>query len=143
MLCIMFQPFIECSSTAWTTRRCRPRLSTPGHPACRATLVPERADFVESDAPAADKIHAFLARAVEATGSDAPAAAGALVPWICNALLPNHFVKAYGRDFMDFVRHKQAQGVTPLEIAADLQAAMERFGAIANDDDEGMTPSRP
>ena len=37
--------------------------------------------------------------------------AGALVPWICDALLSNHSVKAYGRDLIDFVRHMQAQGV--------------------------------
>ena len=42
-----------------------------------------------------------------------------MVPWICDALLSNHSVKAYGRDFMDFVRHMQAQGVTPLEVTAD------------------------
>ena len=41
------------------------------------------------------------------------------MPWICDALLSNHSVKAYGRDFMDFVRHMQAQGVTPLEVTAD------------------------
>ena len=51
--------------------------------------------------------------ALEATGSDAPTTAGALVPWICDALLSNHSVKAYGRDLMDFLRHMQAQGVTP------------------------------
>ena len=49
----------------------------------------------------------------------AASVAGALVPWICDALLSNHSVKAYGRDFMDFVRHMQAQGVTPLEVTAD------------------------
>jgi len=43
----------------------------------------------------------------------------ALVPWICDALLSNHAVRAYGRDFMDFVRHMQAQGVTTLEVTAD------------------------
>ena len=41
------------------------------------------------------------------------------MPWICDALLSNHSVKAYGRDFMDFVRHMQAQGVAPLEVTAD------------------------
>ncbi len=41
------------------------------------------------------------------------------MPWICDALLSNHSVKAYGRDFMDFVRHMQAQGVTPLDVTAD------------------------
>jgi hypothetical protein len=34
---------------------------------------------------------------------------------------------------MDLVRHMQARGVTPLEIAADLQAARELFGASANE----------
>ena len=80
----------------------------------RPPLVPERSDFLEGDAPAADKVEAFLARALEATGSDAPTTAGALVPWICDALLSNHSVKAYGRDLMDFLRHMQAQGVDPL-----------------------------
>ena len=49
----------------------------------------------------------------------APSPAQALVPWICDALLSNHSVKAYGRDLMDFLRHMQAQGVTPLEVTAD------------------------
>ena len=91
---------------------CLPTL--PPAPA-RAPLVPERTDFLEGDAPAAAKIEAFLAQALEATGSDAPTTAGALVPWICDALLSNHSVKAYGRDLMDFLRHMQAQGVTPLD----------------------------
>ena len=77
----------------------------------RTPLLPERSDFLEGDAPAAAKVEAFLARALEATGSDAPTTAGALVPWICDALLSNHSVKAYGRDLMDFLRHMQAQGV--------------------------------
>ena len=83
----------------------------------RPPLVPERSDFFEGDAPAADKVEAFLANALEASGSASVAAA--LVPWICDALLSNHSVKAYGRDFMDFVRRMQAQGVTPLEVTAD------------------------
>src|SRR3954451_5605385 len=85
----------------------------------RAPLVPERSDFLEGDAPAAEKVEAFLANALAATGGDAPTTAGALVPWICDALLSNHSVKAYGRDLMDFLRHMQAQGVTPLEVTAD------------------------
>ncbi len=90
----------------------------PSAPA-RAALVPERSDFLEGDSPAADRVEAFLARALEATGGDAPTTAGALVPWICDALLSNHSVKAYGRDLMDFLRHMQARGVTPLEVTAD------------------------
>src|SRR5438874_7072173 len=85
----------------------------------RAPLVPERTDFLEGDAPAASRVEAFLARALEATGGDAPTTAGALVPWICDALLSNHSVKAYGRDLTDFVRSMQAQGVDPLHVTAD------------------------
>jgi site-specific recombinase XerD len=85
----------------------------------RVPLVPERSDFLEGDAPAAGKVEAFLARALGATGGDAPTTAGALVPWICDALLSNHSVKAYGRDLMDFLRHMQAQGVDPLDVTAD------------------------
>src|SRR5262249_12814957 len=85
----------------------------------RGPLVPERRDCLEGDSPAADKVATFLARALEATGTDAPTTAGALVPWICDALSSNHSVKAYGRDLMDFVRHMQAQGVDPLHVTAD------------------------
>ncbi len=52
----------------------------------RVPLVPERSDFLDGDAPAADKVEAFLANALAATGGDAPTTAGALVPWICDAL---------------------------------------------------------
>src|SRR5436309_8945177 len=85
----------------------------------RIPLVPERSDFLEGDAPAADKVEAFLAQALAATGTEAPTTAGALVPWICDALLSNHSVKAYGRDLLDFLRHMQAQGVDPLHVTAD------------------------
>ncbi len=97
-----------------------PALPVPaGKPSsARSPLVPENSDFFEGDAPAADRVQAFLANALEASGGSATVA-GALVPWICDALLSNHSVKAYGRDFMDFVRHMQAQGVTPLEVTAD------------------------
>jgi site-specific recombinase XerD len=81
--------------------------------------VPERSDFLEGDVPAADKVAAFLTRALEATDGDAPAITAALVPWVCDALQSNHSVKAYCRDLTDFFRHMQAQGVTPLEVTAD------------------------
>jgi hypothetical protein len=82
-------------------------------------LVPERSDFLEADAPAAEKVAAFLTRALEAAGGHAPAITAALVPWVCDALQSNHSVKAYHRDLTDFFRHMQAQGVTPLEVTAD------------------------
>ena len=80
-------------------------------------LMPERTEFLDGESPAPAKVEAFLAQAFAASGSDGPAKA--LVPWICDALLSNHSVKAYGRDLMDFLRHMQAQGVTPLEVTAD------------------------
>src|SRR5271166_7007982 len=58
----------------------------------RTPLVPERSDFLDGDAPAAAKVEAFLARALESHG-DGSATAGALVPWICDALLSNHSVR--------------------------------------------------
>ena len=88
-------------------------------PAPRTPLVPEQSDVLEGDAPAADKVATFLARALEATGTEAPTTTAALVPWICDALLSNHSVKAYGRDLADFTRHMQAQGVEPLQVTAD------------------------
>src|SRR4051794_2769170 len=85
----------------------------------RPPLVPERSDFLEGDSPAAAKVEAFLANALAATGGGAPPTAGAPVPRVFDAPLSNHSVKAYGRDLMDFLRHMQAQGVTPLEVTAD------------------------
>src|SRR4051812_19133045 len=103
-----------------------PRIDAPPTPPTaadppppRAPLMPERSDSLDGDSPAAAKVEAFLARALEATGGDAPSTAGALVPWICDALLSNHSVKAYGRDLADFVRHMHAQGVDPLSVTAD------------------------
>jgi hypothetical protein len=98
----------------------RPALPPPteAEPPRRAPLLPEHSDFLEGgEAPAAAKVEAFLAQAFAASGSESPAQA--LVPWICDALLSNHSVKAYGRDLMDFLRHMEAQGVTPLEVTAD------------------------
>ena len=85
----------------------------------RTPLVPERSDVLEGETPAADKVEAFLARALAAAGPSAPTAAGALVPWICDALLSDHSVKAYGRDLADFTRQMRAQGVDPLDVTAD------------------------
>ena len=79
----------------------------------RLPLVPERTEFLEGDSPAADKVGAFLEHALAASES-ANLAAGALVPWICDALLSDHSVKAYGRDLVDFLRRMDAQGVQPL-----------------------------
>jgi site-specific recombinase XerD len=107
----------------------------PPLPRRERVLLPERSDFLEGDEPAADKVEAFLAKALPAVVSDPETTAHALVPWICDALLSNHSIKAYGRDFVDFVRHMEAQGVDPLQVTADhvkvykralLEAGMQR-----------------
>jgi integrase/recombinase XerD len=85
----------------------------------RSPLVPERSDLLAGDSLAADKVEAFVSRALQAVGDDADLAAAALVPWICDALLSNHSVKAYGRDLMHFLRQMQAQGISPLQVTAD------------------------
>jgi site-specific recombinase XerD len=82
-------------------------------------LVPERSAFLEGDAPAADKVADFLARALPAAGVGQATPAEALVPWVCDALLSNHSVKAYGRDLVDFVRHMEVRGVRPLDVTDD------------------------
>jgi len=84
----------------------------------RPPLVPDRSDFLEGDVAVAHMVQAFLANALEASDGSATVA-GPLVPWICDALLSNHSVKAYGRDFMDFARHMRAQSIAPLEVTAD------------------------
>jgi hypothetical protein len=99
-----------------------PTNSLPGGPlvpasAKRSPLVPEKSDFLEGDEPAADKVAAFLEGALASVGQGG--APKALVPWMCDALLSEHSLKAYGRDLVDFVRHVEALGITPLEATAD------------------------
>lgn len=97
-----------------------PHSELPALPALRRPpLLPERNDFLQVDAPAADKVAAFLASALESTNGSGSASAEALVPWICDVLQSNHSVKAYGRDLTDFLRRMQAQGITALEVTAD------------------------
>jgi integrase/recombinase XerD len=88
-------------------------------PARRLPLLPERSDFLEGDTPAAEKVAKFLTAALDASGGDDAAMAGALVPWICDSLQSNHSVKAYGRDLIDFFRHMQGQGVSPPGVTGD------------------------
>jgi site-specific recombinase XerD len=91
----------------------------PSRPRCPSVLLPERSDFLEGDEPAAGKVEAFLAKALDSIAANPEGTAHALVPWICDVLLSNHSNKAYGRDFLDFVQHMKAQGVEPLQITAD------------------------
>src|SRR5262245_10869081 len=57
----------------------------PALPATPPPLVPEQSEFLDGDAPAADKVQAFLARALKGSGRAADQAAAALVPWIAVA----------------------------------------------------------
>jgi integrase/recombinase XerD len=91
----------------------------PPLPRRERVLLPERSDFLEGDEPAADKVEAFLAKALNTIAANPEGTAHALVPWISDVLLSNHSIKAYGRDFLDFVQHMNAQGVDPLQVTAD------------------------
>jgi len=51
-----------------------------GPPPRRPALLPERSDFLDGGAPAANEIAAFHTRALEATGGNATAITAALVP---------------------------------------------------------------
>lgn len=81
-------------------------------------VVPGGSQLTDGDAPAADKVAAFLANALQSVGPG-PVPSAALVPWICDALQSDHSIKAYGRDLADFLRHMQLQGVTGLDVTAD------------------------
>src|SRR5262245_40338038 len=98
------------------------RAHPPALPASRlprVPLVPERSDFLEAGAPVADKVAAFLARVLPSHVDGPTTPADALVPWVCDVLLSEHSVKAYGRDLVDFLRHMQALGTDPLDVTAD------------------------
>jgi hypothetical protein len=123
-----------------------PAQTTPARPR-RLALLPERSDFLAGDTEA--KVEAFLAQALvsqtlpDVTSAPESAAQAlvpqALVPWICDVLLSNHSIKAYGRDLVHFVRQMQAQGIDALQVTGDhvklykralLEAGMERTTAL-------------
>jgi site-specific recombinase XerD len=85
----------------------------------RVPLVLERTELFEGDTPAPAKVQAFLARALAAIGAPTPSIASALVPWICDCLVSEHSMKAYGRDLMGFLREMQKHGISPLAVTAD------------------------
>jgi len=92
-----------------------PHFQVPAIPPAAPPLVPERSDFLEGDSPAADRVASFLTRALGASdGSDKLTAA--LVPWICDALLSNHSVKAPG------VQKNATPSLTQREAIALLEA---------------------
>src|SRR5512135_839780 len=71
-----------------------PAIPPPEAAAARpAPLLSERSDFLDGGAPAAEKVEAFLAEAFAAMGENTGRAAGALVPWICDVLLSNHWMQ--------------------------------------------------
>jgi hypothetical protein len=80
--------------------------------------LPERSDFLEGDEPAADKVEAFLAKALDTIAANPEGTAHALVPWISDVLLSNHSIKAYGRDFLDFVLNSTDAMPAPTRLAA-------------------------
>ena len=102
-----------------------PRINLPAVPPTEAEPAPPRTPWCPSGATSSKATPRPRPRSKPSwprpwrPPAASPITAGALVPWICDALLSNHSVKAYGRDLMDFVRHMQAQGVDPLHVTAD------------------------
>jgi hypothetical protein len=89
-------------------------------PVRRTPLVPEQTDVFEGEAPAEEKVSAFLASVIPAAEEARGSPAGALVAWVCDVLLSENSVKAYGRDLAHFVQHMRKLGVVdPLSVNAD------------------------
>lgn len=59
----------------------------------------------------------------------------ALVPWICDVLLSEHSLKAYGKDLAQFIDHMASLNVAPLKVTADhvkiYKAALLKSGVRA------------
>ena len=84
-------------------------------------LVSEQSGVIDGEAPAEERVAAFLARVMSVADLQASSRnpAAALVPWICDVLLSEHSVKGYGRDLAHFVRHMRDLQVEPLAVTAD------------------------
>ena len=72
---------------------------------------------VPDDLSSTRKVSAFLERLMPATQGEA--AAGALVPWVCDVLPANNSRLAYGRDLADFQAYLNQQDLDPLEVTGD------------------------
>ncbi len=81
--------------------------------------VPERVLVLEHGDATEEKVAEFLSRVIPATIAPKNHPARALVPWVCDVLLSEHSLKAYGRDLAHFVRHMKQLGVEPLDATAD------------------------
>jgi len=84
-------------------------------------IVPETVDLPRNGEALETKISEFLARIIPTTQASSYSAdpRSALVPWICDVLLSEHSVKAYGSDLAHFVRLIRDMGVEPLAVKGD------------------------
>jgi len=76
-------------------------------------LTPDHGGDTES------RVEVFLAGVMPAAERAGESPVLALVPWVCDVLLSEHSLKAYGRDLTHFSRHMQQLGVHPLDVTAD------------------------
>ena len=66
------------------------------------------------------RIEAFLSTVMPSLhAADSANAAVAIVPWLCDVLLSENSLEAYGRDLAHFDGHMQQLGVAPFDITAD------------------------
>lgn len=86
-------------------------------PDVQLTVMPDAG--VAHDAPAADRVEAFLRTMLPVVTDQATHPAHALVPWVCDVLQSKQSLAVYGQDIRDFVKHMEKFGVTPLEVKPD------------------------
>ena len=82
-------------------------------------LVPEASDFLDGDAPAGDKVQAFLTRALEASDGSDKVATAALSRGSATRCCPTTRSKPTAATSWISSATCTAQGVTPLEVTAD------------------------
>ena len=82
-------------------------------------LVGERVDIVVHGDATEEKVAAFLSGMIPATVAGDNDPTRALVPWLCDVLLSEHSLRAYGRDLTHFARHMNQLGVAAVDATAD------------------------
>ncbi len=90
-----------------------------------SNLIEQRSELalasVERDVSTQHRVGELLSASFKASGGLAgnTTPAEALIPWICDVLLSDESVKAYGREIRDFVGYMAELDVSPLAVTAD------------------------
>lgn len=100
-------------------------------------LVPIQTEVLApADLSSADAVGEYLARLLPATrGTGQGTLAGALVPWLCDAVPSENGRKAYATDLRQFLAHLERCGISPTEVTGDdirLYKEAMRKGGLAS-----------